>query len=147
MTWIAILLAALAGAANPAQAGANSELRKALGQLLPAVFIVYLSGLAGTLAISLIARPSLAFTDKFAATPPWAYLGGLLSIAATIAGAALAQRLGSGVFTGVSVTASLVMSVVLDHFGWLGFEVHRLSLPRVIGCGLMIGGLWMVARL
>ena len=63
-----------------------------------------------------------------------------------MAGITFAQRMGSGVFTGLSVTASLIASVVLDHFGWIGFKVHPASWPRVLGCALMVAGLWIVAR-
>jgi transporter family-2 protein len=63
-----------------------------------------------------------------------------------MAGAAFAQRMGSGVFTGISVTSAVIMSVVLDNFGWMGFKVHPASWPRIAGCALMIVGLWMTAE-
>ena len=63
-----------------------------------------------------------------------------------MAGLLLAHRLGSGVFTGLSVTAAILVSVVLDHFGLLGFKVHPASAMRIVGCVLMIGGLWLVSR-
>jgi bacterial/archaeal transporter family-2 protein len=141
------LLAAAAGAANPAQAGANAELKKTLHDALPATMFVYLSGLAGIILIWAIVRQPFPDGEKFAATPWWAWMGGLLSIAATLAGAVFAQKMGSGVFTGISVTASLIMSVVLDNFGWIGFKEHPATWPRMLGCGLMIVGLWMVAKL
>ena len=146
MNWVIYILAAAAGAANPAQAGANAELRKALNQVVAATTFVYLSGLTGTLIIQLLTREPLPGASKFAAAPWWSWTGGLLSIGATMAGAALAQRLGSGVFTGISVTASLAMSLVLDNFGWMGFKVHPASWPRLAGCALMIGGLWLMAK-
>ncbi len=147
MNWIFYLLAAAAGAANPAQAGANSELNKTLHDALPATMLVYLSGLVGVLLIWGIVRQPVPGVDKLAATPWWAWTGGLLSIGATLAGAVFAQKMGSGVFTGISVTASLVMSLVLDNYGWMGFKVHPASWPRMLGCGLMITGLWLVAKL
>lgn len=140
------ILAALAGAANPAQAGANAELKKTLDQLLPATLFVYLSGLAGTFLIAVLARQPFPSMDKMHSVPWWAWTGGLLSIGATLAGAAFAQRMGSGVFTGLSITASLIMSLVLDNYGWVGFKVHPASWPRMVGCGLMIVGLWLMSK-
>lgn len=146
MNWIAYLAALASGAANPAQAGANAELRKSLhGALVPAV-AVYLSGLCGVLIIQLFVREGWPTADRLARTPWWAWLGGLLSIASTMAGITLAQRLGSGVFTGLSLTAAIISSVLLDHFGWIGFKVHPASWPRVLGCGLMVCGLWLVSK-
>jgi transporter family-2 protein len=147
VNWIIYVLAAAAGAANPAQAGANAELKKTLHDALPATMFVYLSGLFGILFLWLFVRQAFPDAQKFSATPWWAWTGGLLSIGATLAGAVFAQRMGSGVFTGVSVTASLVMSIILDNFGWIGFRVHPATWPRIAGCGLMVTGLWMIARL
>jgi len=146
VNWIIYLLAAGAGAANPAQAAANAELKKTLGQVLSATTFVYLSGLAGMLVLHAVARQGLPPSEKLAAVRWWAWTGGLLSIAATTAGAAFAQRLGSGVFTGISVTAAVVMSLVLDNFGWMGFKEHPATWPRVLGGALMIAGLWITAK-
>lgn len=146
MTWFFILLTALSGAGNPVQAGANAELRRAIGRLFPAVIIVYLCGLLGLFLLALIGRQSLAPVVKLAGAPWWALTGGFISIAATVAGAALSHRLGSAVFTGVTVTSSLITSVVLDHYGLLGFQTRPLTWQRILGCGLMIGGLWIAAK-
>ena len=39
----------------------------------------------------------------------------------------------------------VVASIVLDNYGWVGFEVHPASLWRVLGAALMIVGVGMVA--
>lgn len=146
VNWLIYVLSALAGAANPAQAGANAALKKSLGPVLPATMWVYFSGLIGVAILQLFAREGWPTAGKIVATPWWAWTGGLLSIGATLAGAAFASRLGSGVFTGISVTSAIVVSVVLDNFGWVGFKQHHASWPRLAGCALMITGLWMVSR-
>jgi len=140
------VLAIAAGAANPAQAGANAQLKKSIDQALFAAVAVYFSGLVGVLILQLFIRQPVPGADKLSATPWWAWTGGLLSIAATLAGLTFAQKMGSGVFTGISVTASLAMSLVLDNYGWIGFKVHPASWPRMLGCGLMVLGLWLVAK-
>jgi bacterial/archaeal transporter family-2 protein len=103
-------------------------------------------GLSALPLIQLIVREGWPGSDKFAHTPWWAWFGGALSIASTFAGITLAQRMGSGVFTGLSITASVVTSVVLDNFGWVGFKVHPVSWPRAAGCVLMVAGLWLVSK-
>jgi transporter family-2 protein len=146
VNWISYLLAIAAGAANPAQAGANAELKKCIDQALFTATAVYISGFIGVLLIQLFVREPWPAAQKLAATPWWAWTGGLLSIAATVAGLTFAQKMGSGVFTGISVTASLAMSLVLDNYGWMGFKVHPVSWPRILGCSLMVVGLWLVAK-
>lgn len=146
MQLIAYLLSIAAGAANPIQAGANAELRKTTGTAIFAAGAVYLSGLCAMLVIQVIVREGWPTFEKLARTPWWAWMGGVLSIGSTLAAAVFAQRLGSGVFTGISVTASLAMSILLDNFGLVGFKPHPASPLRILGCGLMIGGLWLAAK-
>ena len=146
MNWIIYLLAALAGAANPGQSAANAELNKQLGNLFISTAFVYATGLAGIFILAACVRSSLPAPDKFTIVPWWAWTGGFLSIGATLAGAAFAQRLGSGVFTGITVTSAIVMSIVLDNFGWMGLKQHPVTAPRILGGVLMIIGLWLTAK-
>ena len=132
--------------ANPAQAGANAQLRKNTENALFSAIVVYASGLVVMLIAHFISRQAWPPGLKLTTVPWWAWAGGLLSLASTIAGITLAQRLGSGVFTGITLTASIAMSIVLDHFGWIGFKQHTASWPRIAGGGLMVLGLWLVAR-
>ncbi len=47
---------------------------------------------------------------------------------------------------GIIVTAAVVVSLALDHFGQVGFEVHRAGLWRIVGAGLMVAGVVLIAR-
>lgn len=151
MAFFPILFALLAGAANPFQSGTNAELNKQLGQPALTGLWVYISGLLGVLVIALLVRQfstanlSLA-TAALPRIPWWAWLGGVLSIGSTLAGLMLVQRLGSGVFTSLSVTASLITSVILDQFGWIGLRQHTASPARLLGCALLVSGVWLVSR-
>ncbi|MBV9761009.1 MAG: DMT family transporter [Acidobacteriaceae bacterium] len=146
MDWLIYLAAAASGIANPAQAGANAQLRKSTDHAIFSAVVVYLSGLICVLALQLLSRQTWPNGAKLADVPWWAWMGGILSIASTMAGITLAQKLGSGVFTGITVTASIAMSIAFDNFGWMGFERHTASWPRLAGGALMIAGLWLVAR-
>ncbi len=70
----------------------------------------------------------------------------MISIIATFAGLMLAQKLGSGIFTGISITASVIVSLAVDHFGLLGVKQHAASPLRVLGGALMVFGIWMVSK-
>lgn len=140
------LIAVAAGAANPFQSGANAELGKRLAQPFWAGAVVYASGLAGLLLLQALFGHGWVPAEKLRAVPWWAWLGGLISIAPTMAGLMLAQKLGSTLFTGLSITAAIVTSALVDQFGLIGFRQHTASPARVIGCGLMVVGVWLVAR-
>jgi transporter family-2 protein len=48
---------------------------------------------------------------------------------------------------GILVTSSVCASIVLDHFGLVGFQEHAASWGRIVGAALMIAGVWLVATL
>jgi transporter family-2 protein len=142
---LAYLFALAGGAASPVQAGTNAELNKALSSPVWAIFIVYCVGLAGILIMQVIARQSWP-SQSIHLVPWWAWTGGLISIVSTIAGLTLAHKMGSGLYTGMTLTASLITSVVLDQFGLIGFKVHPITGLRGFGVGFLIAGIWMIAR-
>lgn len=146
MNWLAYLVTIAAGATNPLQAGANAELRRQLNSVLWSGCIIYLIGLLSMLLLQLLVRQPLPVQARFAGVRWWAWFGGAISIGATLAGQLMAQRLGSGIFTGLNVTAALVSSVLLDQFGVAGFKEHAVSPLRLAGCAVMICGVWMIAR-
>ncbi len=146
MQWIAILFTLLAGAANPFQSGTNAELKTQLALPVWATLWVYASGLAGVLLVQAIVRQPVPVAVQINAVPWWAWTGGLISIVTTFTGLMLAQKLGSGIFTGVSITASIVASIALDHFGLLGLKQHSASPLRMMGGALMVVGVWMVSK-
>ena len=55
-------------------------------------------------------------------------------------------KVGAGAFTGITVTAAIVTSIVLDHFGWLGLKEHAAGAWRIVGAVLMIAGVMLVAK-
>jgi bacterial/archaeal transporter family-2 protein len=76
----------------------------------------------------------------------WSTLGGLVGAVQVYAGLTLVQKVGSGKFVGLTVSAALVMSLVVDHYGWFHMPVHALNSWRVLGALLMAGGVALIAR-
>lgn len=145
MGWFAFLIALLAGAANPFQSAVNGQLNKQLQQPVWAGLAVYTTGLLGMVMVQLLSRQPVP-AAPFSAVSWWAWTGGLISVISTLAGLMLVQKLGSGVFTSLSLTASLVVSVLLDQFGLLGLKQHTASPGRWLGCALLVAGVWLVGR-
>ena len=77
--------------------------------------------------------------------PWWALVGGLLGASYIMAMITMAERVGSAAFMALSFAAAISMSVLIDHFGWLGMKRHPAGLWRLVGCGLMGAGVALVA--
>lgn len=145
MAWFVILIALGAGALTPLQ-GTNAELFKFWQAPIWTTVWVYFSALTGTLLIQAFARQAFPSTQAVHGAPWWAYTGGVLSIITTLAALMYSQKLGSGMFTGLSITASLVVSILIDQMGWIGFKQHPASPLRILGGVLMVGGVWLISR-
>ncbi len=77
--------------------------------------------------------------------PWWAPLGGLAGAFAVVAGLLFVNKIGAGAFGGLTITANILMSLAVDHFGLFGIEQHSLNIWRVIGGALMVGGIALIA--
>ena len=78
--------------------------------------------------------------------PWWAPIGGLVGAVQVYAGLTFVNRVGAGPFVGLTVSAALVMSVVIDHFGLLRMDPHPVTALRVGWLALMIDGVILIAR-
>jgi bacterial/archaeal transporter family-2 protein len=146
VNFLSYVIAVLAGSASPVQAGASSQLNKDLASPMWAALCVYASGLAGVLLFQLVLREAWPAHKLIAGAHWWAWTGGILSIALTMTGLTLAHKMGSGLYTGLTLTASLLTSVLLDHFGLMGFKQHPVTGMRGLGAGLLIAGIWLIAK-
>ena len=139
------LIAALAGVLNTVKAGADTTPSRVLEQPIAVALVVSAVNAAVYLAAGMVVGLGWPGTQRIAAAPWWAWLGGLMGAVYVLAAIHLAQRLGAAIFTGITVTAAIPTSTTLDHFGWVGFAQHGASLWRIVGCALMIGGLALVS--
>ena len=78
--------------------------------------------------------------------PWWALIGGLVGAVQVYAGLTLVHKVGAGSFMALTVTAALAMSLLVDHFGWLRVHPHPISIGRVVGGVLMVGGVALVTK-
>lgn len=141
------LFAAAAGLLNAIQAGANAGLGKALDNKLAAGAAILAVNLAVMLLVGAVSGqlgwPGL---QRIAGAPWWAWTGGLLATVFILAQLFTAEQLGSAVFMTITVTAAVSMSLLLDHFGLVGFKEHPLGWGRAAGAVLIFAGLGLIAR-
>ncbi|GJD46623.1 hypothetical protein AFCDBAGC_4506 [Methylobacterium cerastii] len=139
--------ALLAGLASAIEPGQNAGLAKAFAQPLLAGVVSLVISIATLAVIMLVmGRYGWPGMERLAQVPWWAWLGGVLSAILAVAQLYVSKKIGAASFLGLIVTAGVVTSVLLDHFGLVGFKVHEASVWRLLGGVLMIGGVGLVAR-
>lgn len=146
MQWALFGMIVVAGVFNGLQTGMNSQLTKTLGNPLLAAPVVYVVGLVALLAAASWSGVKLGDYSKLGAAPWWSYLGGLGGALFIYAMLSTTQKIGAGVFTATTVTAAIVSTVAIDHFGVLGVDTHPAGLGRLAGVALMLGGVALVAK-
>ena len=84
--------------------------------------------------------------ESIAAMPWWAPLGGLIGAFAVVAGLLFVGQVGAGTFGGLTITANILMSLLVDKYGWFGMTVHELTAGRAVGAFLMVAGIFLISR-
>lgn len=140
----AVALALVAGAFMPVQAGINASLRPHVGSPEVAAFVSFT---VGTLALALwlmVRRLPLPLASALGSAPWWTWTGGTLGAFFVAASVFLAQRLGAGFMSSLFVAGQMLMALVLDHYGLLGYSQHPLTLTRVVGALCIVVGVVLV---
>jgi transporter family-2 protein len=146
LSWLLFAAALLAGALITVQIGSNARLKEAFGEALPAVIVSSSLGIILLVALTVGARVSWPSLSSLAGVPWWGWLGGALGAVFAVTVVVLARQLGAATLTALVVTGQLVCSVVLDHYGWVGFTEHAAGIGRIVGCVLMMAGFFLIAR-
>ena len=131
---------------NTIQAGSNASLNKSLQQPVWSAAVVFSVALAATLVTALVTGQKLPTAASVAQCPWWAWVGGILGAVYILSMVTSADKVGAAVFTGVTVTVAVITSLAMDHFGLMGFEMHKANILRIIGGVLMVCGLALIAR-
>lgn len=123
----------------------NGQLNKSmanpyLAATISSVLIVFV--FASLFAI--IPRP-LPTAQGLAQMPWWAPIGGITGAVAVFAGLLFVTRIGAGPFNGLVITANILCSLAIDHFGLFNMPVHAINAWRVLGGILMVGGIALIA--
>ena len=144
------LFIAAAGFLVAMQAGSNATLDKNLHHPVVSSLVSFGSGVAVLLlalvVYTAVTKAPMPRSAQWSAVPWWGWIGGTLGAVYVIAGVLTAEKVGSGIFVGLSVTASILGSIAIDHYGLLGFQRHAAGPGRILGGALMVAGMFLIGK-
>ena len=144
MAWPYVLFAFAAGAALPVQFGINAQLSSWLDSPVRAAFVSFLTGaIILAVAAALLFKP-LPSGSRLGLAPWWVWIGGAFGAFYVVASIVAAPRLGAATVVAVIVAGQSLASVVVDHYGWVGFEPRHVSAGRLVGMALVGSGVALV---
>lgn len=145
MRWLLLAVAFGCGLILPLQPGINAQLRTHLESPFAAALVSFGVGTMTLLAVTLTTgRLPLALFGRLDEVPWWAWTGGLIGAAFVTTSIVLAPRLGATLLVGAVVCGQLVGSLVIDHFGLVGYRGSPITWGRLVGVALLVAGVLVV---
>lgn len=142
-----IFLAIFAGIAMPTQATVNSRLAESVNH--NPILAAFISFAVGTIALFLyILLTGIPLSDLAAAkgAPPVAWLGGFLGAFFVSAMIGVVPRIGIALAFSLAIGGQMLVTLLIDHFGWLGVPVVEINRWRVLGAALITIGVILIRK-
>jgi bacterial/archaeal transporter family-2 protein len=55
-------------------------------------------------------------------------------------------KIGALALVGILLAGQLIASVLIDHYGWMGFPIQKMNAVRLVGVLLLVGGFLLIRR-
>ena len=139
------LLPLVGGAMIAAQAPVNARLRVALGSPVGSAVISFAVGLVLLLGALVVTGQGGAMA-AVGSGPWWAYLGGFFGAVFVVATLVASPRIGVTVTFVAAIAGQIILSSLVDRFGWFGVTPIDLSWQRVVALILILTSLVLLLR-
>ena len=140
--FLIILVGLLAGMAIGVQSPMSSIISQRLG-MMESVFIIHAGGAIAALI------PLLFFGSKLGewrSVPWYTLVAGAFGLIVISAMGYMIPRIGVAGALITLLAGQLLVGSILDHFGWLGAAQRAIDLPRIIGLGVVMLGVWLTVK-
>ncbi len=140
-----IIVTFLAGAFLPIQASMNSKLAKTGGSPVHASLISFVVGVVALVLYILFTSQQISWKGLKDA-PFYAWLGGILGAFYVTVIVLAFPKIGPGLTFGLVVAGKLLISMLMEHFQVMGTPYMPISMGRVLGMLLIVGGVIMIKK-
>jgi transporter family-2 protein len=141
-----IFLALLAGMAMPTQATVNSKLAMSVGNPVVAAFISFAVGTVALFVYILLTGIPLNNLVYAKEAPLIAWTGGFLGAFFVSVMVLVVPRIGVALAFSLAIGGQMLVTLLIDHFGWLGVPEKPINLWRVAGAALITIGVILIRK-
>jgi transporter family-2 protein len=142
--WPYLLFGFVAGAMLPIQFGINAQLANWLDSPLRATLVSFAVGTGALFLVMVAAFRDWPSGGSIGGAPWWVWAGGLLGAFYVLGSVVAAPKLGAATLVAVILAGQAAASLLVDHFGWVGFDENPITPGRVLGIALVAGGVALV---
>jgi bacterial/archaeal transporter family-2 protein len=147
MKYVLMIITFFVGAVIPVQAILNARLGKQTLGPLTGALLSFLTGTIVLFVLNVIINGNAMFNPRIYATGPWyIWLGG--TIGAIFVGYItwVNQPQGMALTFALVVAGQIFISLLIDHYGLFGSAVRTITLDKIIGAALIIGGVALIKK-
>ncbi|MGI8467888.1 MAG: DMT family transporter [Pyrinomonadaceae bacterium] len=141
-----LFLAILAGMAMPTQATVNSKLATTIDSPILAAFISFAVGTVALFIYILLAGVPLNNLASSKNAPLVAWIGGFLGAFFVSVMATIVPRVGVALAFSLAIGGQMLVTLLIDHFGWLGVPEKPINLMRIFGATLITLGVILIRQ-
>ena len=141
-----MVLAVIAGAMMPTQAATNNKMAAVIDSPILAAFISFFIGTLGLLVYVVVSGTPLSNMWNAKDAPAVAWVGGVLGAFFVTTTVLLAPRLGVAMTFSLIVLGQMLITLIIDHFGLLGVPIQQVTIARIAGILLVIGGVVLIRK-
>ena len=141
MRFISYILALLAGAALSFEGAIYAELGKTIGQIETSFYNFFMGSIIMGLLWLFFGKGQISYTLE---APKWSLLGGVLGVVYLTSIVISVPYVGVGITMVAVIIGQLVMSMVIEHFGWLGSKKTRINKEKILAVISMIIALILI---
>ncbi|MBC8285037.1 MAG: DMT family transporter [Nitrospinae bacterium] len=146
MNYLYTSLAFFVGFMLPVQVGINAELSRFINSPVLAALISFAVGTIFLVVTVVLFKIPLPAFGRITGMPAWAWGGGLIGAAVVLGSIIAGPKIGALALVGILLAGQLIASVLIDHYGWLGFPIQKMNAARLTGVLLLVGGFFLIRR-
>jgi len=141
MRYFSYIIALFAGAALSFEGAIYGELGKSIGQLETSFYNFFMGSIIVGLLWLFFGKGKLSYVVE---APKWSLLGGILGVVYLTSIVISVPFVGVGITMVAVIIGQLVMSMVIEHYGWLGSQKSRINKEKIFAVISMIIALVLV---
>jgi bacterial/archaeal transporter family-2 protein len=141
-----LFLAIIAGMMMPTQGAVNTKLSTFVESPISAAFISFAVGTIALFIYLIATGVPLSSLANAKDAPAIAWIGGLLGAFFVSAIAASVPRLGVAMTFSLAIAGQMLITLVIDHFGFLDVPVKQINFIRILGVTLITIGVVLIRK-
>ena len=141
------LLALAAGLVLPIQIAFNNRLTQFTGNPVISSFLSFIVGAVILLTYNITTQAGMVRSIQLTGAAPWyAWLGGLMGAFYVVTTLIVSPRIGIAMSLSLVIGGQLFMSLLVDHYGWIGVPIKPFTWIKGLGAALVVAGILLMKK-